>query len=99
MEGLERWKGKVALVTGASIGIGDAIARALAKDGMKVAVTARRTERLQAALLARGQGVSALIHDPQFHAVEGNPIGFKHFFGRIADAGRRDQSVLRHSPS
>lgn len=46
MEGLKRWKGKVAMVTGASSGLGDAIARALAKEGMKVAVTARRTERL-----------------------------------------------------
>lgn len=48
MEGLERWEGKVALVTGASSGIGDAVARELAGIKMKVAVTARRAERLEA---------------------------------------------------
>ncbi len=46
MEGAERWKGKVALVTGATSGIGEAMAQALAGMGMKVAVAGRRKERL-----------------------------------------------------
>ena len=44
---LTRWKGKVALVTGASTGIGFATAPGLAKAGMRVAVTARNGGRLE----------------------------------------------------
>jgi NADP-dependent 3-hydroxy acid dehydrogenase YdfG len=40
--------GKTALVTGASAGIGEATARALAKEGVRVIMLARRSEKLQA---------------------------------------------------
>jgi len=41
--------GKAALVTGASVGIGKAIAFALAREGVDVAICARRREPLEAA--------------------------------------------------
>jgi 3-oxoacyl-[acyl-carrier protein] reductase len=42
-----RLQNKVALITGASAGIGRACARALASEGAKLVVTARRQERLE----------------------------------------------------
>src|SRR5258705_3944842 len=43
----EDLRGQVALITGASSGIGAAVAEALARRGMRVALAARRAERLQ----------------------------------------------------
>jgi len=51
-------KGKVAFVTGGSMGIGYAVTRQLAEEGVKVAITARDAERLERAAgeLARSTG-------------------------------------------
>ncbi|XP_032685981.1 farnesol dehydrogenase-like [Odontomachus brunneus] len=44
---MDRWAGKVALVTGASVGIGAQISKALAEKGMKVIAVARRLDKLE----------------------------------------------------
>lgn len=45
---LEDLQGKVAIITGASSGLGRATALALAAEGVRIVATARRTERLEA---------------------------------------------------
>lgn len=58
-EGMERWDGAVAVVTGAASGVGWAVCEALSAAGMRVVAAAPRKDRLQAlqeAVLARGAG-------------------------------------------
>ena len=58
----KRLAGKVALVTGASSGIGAAAALALAQEGADVAISARRADRLaQLATRIEAEGVRALV--------------------------------------
>uniref|UniRef100_A0A6I8QMH2 Dehydrogenase/reductase (SDR family) member 11 n=1 Tax=Xenopus tropicalis TaxID=8364 RepID=A0A6I8QMH2_XENTR len=49
---MERWKGRVALVTGASVGIGAAVARVLVQHGMKVVGCARSVDKIEVNVLA-----------------------------------------------
>ena len=55
-------KGKVAVITGGSVGIGLAVAEALAAEGVNLVLVARQSERLkqEAARIAEGFGVRAI---------------------------------------
>ena len=55
---MKKLAGKVALITGASMGIGEAIARVLAADGATVALAARSREKLE--VLARSLPTEAI---------------------------------------
>ncbi len=79
--------GKVALVTGASQGLGHAIAQRLAEEGMAVAVAARNVDRLNAlATGIRSHGGEALVHAVDLSGpaapAEFSAAAFAHF-GRI----------------
>jgi NADP-dependent 3-hydroxy acid dehydrogenase YdfG len=57
------YAGRVAVITGASSGIGEATARALAADGYRVALLARRVERIRALADELGKGAVAIEAD------------------------------------
>ena len=68
-----RFAGKVALVTGASRGIGFAVAERLVSEGARVCITARKTEALEAAVESLGGKEHAMLvagkgDDTEHHA-------------------------------
>jgi NAD(P)-dependent dehydrogenase (short-subunit alcohol dehydrogenase family) len=96
--------GRVALVTGASSGLGVAFARGLARAGGDVVVTARRLEMIeQTAEMVRGYGVRALAiqaditDEAQFEGLFESTVAE---MGRldimVNNAGFADRSGLRH---
>jgi NADP-dependent 3-hydroxy acid dehydrogenase YdfG len=60
---LEDLTGKVAVITGASSGIGEATARLLAAEGAKIVLVARRADRIEALAAELGDNVIAVPAD------------------------------------
>jgi 3-oxoacyl-[acyl-carrier protein] reductase len=58
---LGRFEGQVALITGASRGIGLAIAQRLVSEGARVCITARKPEALERAVAELGSGDKAIF--------------------------------------
>ncbi|MFN0147477.1 MAG: SDR family NAD(P)-dependent oxidoreductase [Dehalococcoidia bacterium] len=96
--------GKTALVTGASSGIGVALARGLARAGADVVVTARRQEMIdQTAAMAREYGVRAsaiaadITDEAQFEAMVAQVVAeYGHLDIMVNNAGFTDRTALRH---
>jgi NAD(P)-dependent dehydrogenase (short-subunit alcohol dehydrogenase family) len=81
-----RLDGKVALVTGASSGIGEAIARGLGAEGATVALVARRADRLDQVAAAIGAAGGAALPIPADVTVEAE---VERVFGMLVDRGGR----------
>ncbi len=84
MGSIQDFRGKWALVTGASAGIGVAIARELARCGAKLILTARRKERLDslaAELTAKGVEVRNVVADLN------DPVAPQLIYAATEDAG------------
>ena len=99
--------GKVALVTGASSGLGVAFARGLAKAGADVVVTARRAEKIdETAAMLRGFGVRSLAVPADItdeaqaeHLIERCVAEFGALDILVNNAGYTDRSGKRHDQS
>lgn len=68
-------QGKTALVTGASAGIGRGIALSLAAEGVRVAITARRVDRLRelAAQITAAGGAEPVLIEQDMYAEDAAP--------------------------
>ena len=65
---MQRFDGRVALITGGSRGIGLAIAKRLVSEGAQVVITGRKQESLDAAL-AELNAIGGAAPAPERHAV------------------------------
>jgi hypothetical protein len=79
------WRGKWALVTGASAGIGEALAEELAQGGTNIVLTARRKDRLDA--LARRLAATYKIQTQVFPADLADPAASERIFAFTRDKG------------
>lgn len=96
-------KGYVAAVTGASAGIGAALARALVAEGANVVVAARRVERLEAMRAELGDQITVVpmdVRSPEDSRalVEAAVSAYGRLDGMVANAGMGMYGgILEHS--
>ena len=83
-------KGRTALVTGASSGIGEAMVELLSAAGVRTVAVARRADRL-AELAARCEGVEVLVADLT------TAVGVAAVVARVADAERPVDLVVNNA--
>lgn len=92
---MSEWKGKTALITGASYGIGEAFARELASSGANLILTARSLDRLEALaneLRARNQiNVSVIAADLA------DPAGPQKIFSETEAQGLRVDLLINNA--
>ncbi|HEV2364715.1 MAG TPA: SDR family oxidoreductase [Caulobacteraceae bacterium] len=92
-------QGKVVVITGASSGLGEAAARALAAEGAKLALGARRLERLRALADELGQDEAAAVATDvtRYEEVKRLVDGAAQRHGRL-DVIINNAGVMPHSP-
>jgi hypothetical protein len=103
---LEKFKGKTALVTGASSGIGDSFAKLLAQSGVNLILVARRVDRLEAlkATLEDKHGVKVDVIAQDLSSIDAAQLVFDATEGRgqqvdilINNAGYGKQGAFSQS--
>ena len=60
---MDKWTGKVALVTGASAGIGYSTAELLARNGMQVVACSRNTDKIKVIISLQSITSSGLVRE------------------------------------
>ena len=92
-------EGKVVVITGASSGLGEAAARALAAEGAKLVLGARRIERLESLASELSLGEGAAVHTDVTDPAQVRRLvdGAVERHGRI-DAILNNAGLMPHSP-
>lgn len=92
---MDEWRGKWALVTGASAGIGKALAEELAAGGTNLVLTARRKDRLEA--LAQNLATENRIRTEIFVADLAQPEAPKQIFAFTREKGTEIELLINNA--